>query len=64
MILFKSCPKCTNGDLMTSQDMFGAYIECVQCGYLKDLAPPEKVTAPAPVVQPVDAFFDPPLLSA
>ena len=38
MVLFKSCPKCITGDLLKSEDMFGAYLECVQCGFVKDLA--------------------------
>lgn len=38
MVLFKSCPKCETGDLMKSEDMFGEYVECLQCGFVKDLS--------------------------
>lgn len=40
MIKFKVCPKC-QGDLYLSEDMFGKYFSCMQCGYLKDLDQPE-----------------------
>ena len=33
MMLFKSCPKCSTGDLIEARDGFGRYIQCVQCGY-------------------------------
>ena len=36
MIGFKGCPKC-HGDLYLSRDMYGKYISCLQCGYMKDL---------------------------
>ena len=36
MIKFKSCPKC-RGDLSLGQDIFGKYLSCLQCGYLKDI---------------------------
>ncbi len=36
MIAFKGCPKC-HGDLYLSKDMYGKYISCLQCGYMKDL---------------------------
>ncbi len=32
MIFFKSCPRC-KGDMTTSADMYGKFIECLQCGY-------------------------------
>ena len=32
---FKGCPRC-GGDVVASQDIYGAYIQCVQCGFLKD----------------------------
>ena len=36
MIKFKACPKC-KGDLYLNQDMYGKYLNCLQCGYLKDV---------------------------
>ena len=43
MIKFKSCPKC-GGDLSLAQDIFGKYLSCLQCGYLKDI-PDERTVA-------------------
>ena len=37
MILFRSCPKCSSGDLVKTKDAFGQYMECAQCGYVKIL---------------------------
>ena len=37
MILFKSCPRCSTGDLIEARDGFGRYVECMQCGYIKDI---------------------------
>ena len=63
MILFKSCPKCMTGDLIKAQDMFGAYVQCIQCGFMKDLPAPEQPAAvPAPVL--VEAGLEPPQLAA
>jgi DNA-directed RNA polymerase subunit M/transcription elongation factor TFIIS len=36
MIFFKACPKC-HGDLYIDKDAYGQYVECLQCGYSKDL---------------------------
>ncbi|MBM3942826.1 MAG: hypothetical protein FJ316_07885 [SAR202 cluster bacterium] len=44
MIKFKACPKC-RGDIYVAQDMFGRYLNCLQCGYLKDI-PEEPVARP------------------
>jgi DNA-directed RNA polymerase subunit M/transcription elongation factor TFIIS len=38
MIKFKSCPRC-RGDLYLAEDIFGKYLSCLQCGYLRDLDP-------------------------
>ena len=40
MIKFKFCPKC-RGDLYLSEDIFGKYLSCMQCGYLKDFEEPQ-----------------------
>ena len=36
MIEFKVCPKC-RGDLYLREDIFGKYLSCLQCGYLRDV---------------------------
>ena len=36
MTRFKICPRC-RGDLYQTQDMFGKFLSCLQCGYLKDI---------------------------
>jgi len=42
MINFKGCPKC-RGDIHVAEDIFGKYLSCLQCGYLKDLPKPPAV---------------------
>ena len=37
MIKFKLCPRC-RGDLYLAEDIFGKYLSCLQCGFLKDVA--------------------------
>ena len=32
-----SCPRC-EGFLHSSRDIYGDYMECLQCGFMKDLA--------------------------
>ena len=36
MIQFKVCPRC-QGDLYLKEDIFGRYLSCLQCGYLRDV---------------------------
>ena len=57
MIRFKACPKC-RGDLYETEDTFGKFLNCIQCGYLKDLEIPvaevqsdKKADDPAAVVE-------------
>ncbi len=40
---FRACPKC-HGDIALEQDIYGWYVQCVQCGYLKEVP---KVVKPA-----------------
>ena len=35
-MLLKMCPKC-GGDLIVTHDVHGRYINCIQCGLLKDI---------------------------
>ena len=36
MLELKACPRCA-GDLYKNRDLYGNYVECLQCGYMKDL---------------------------
>ena len=47
MIKFEACPKC-RGDINVAEDIFGKYLSCLQCGYLKDL-PAEAMARRQPV---------------
>ena len=37
MMYFKACPRC-KGDLYTNRDVYGEYKECLQCGYMEEIA--------------------------
>ena len=37
MIYLRSCPRC-KGDIYPNKDIYGAYKECLQCGYIEDIA--------------------------
>ena len=37
MIRFKACPKC-GGDLSLTEDIFGRYWNCLQCGLNREIA--------------------------
>ena len=52
MIYFKSCPRC-RGDVNLTIDIFGKYLSCLQCGFLRDIvddAPQSQDKKPEPVV--------------
>ncbi len=36
MIEFKACSRC-RGDVKVSQDIYGAYKQCLQCGRMQDV---------------------------
>ena len=36
MLFLKVCPKC-HGDMYLDRDQYGAFIECLQCGLLRDI---------------------------
>ncbi len=38
-IKFNACPKC-QGDLQLKRDLYGMFINCLQCGLQKDLDAP------------------------
>jgi len=44
MIYFKACPKC-KGDLQRVRDLYGEYVECLQCGFTLELV--KEATVPA-----------------
>ncbi len=58
MILFKSCPKCGGGDLAQTVDMFGTYLQCIQCGFTRDYGkkglPLRNTATPNHVISHVD----------
>ncbi len=37
MVFLKACPKC-RGDLAMASDIYGDFLECLQCGLIKDRA--------------------------
>ena len=39
MVYLRACPKC-HGDLYDAIDVHGAFLSCLQCGYLRDLGTP------------------------
>ena len=36
MLKLKGCPRC-QGDLQLAADTYGKYVNCLQCGFTKDL---------------------------
>lgn len=36
MWFFKACPKCC-GDMYVDRDVHGTFVECLQCGLLRDV---------------------------
>ena len=40
MVWLKSCPRCERGDLMLEAEREGWSINCLQCGYSKDVEDP------------------------
>ena len=47
MLFLKACPKCS-GALFLEVDMYGRYIKCLQCGFLKDTGANQEITALRP----------------
>jgi hypothetical protein len=59
MFYFKACPKCA-GDLHLDHDQYGTFIQCVQCGLMKDMKLNREFagadrSAPVQVSQPLAA---------
>lgn len=40
MIMFKACPRCRTGDVVAEGDDYGRRMDCLQCGYSRDVAEP------------------------
>ena len=37
MVMLRACPRCITGGVIRGGDGYGLYIQCLQCGYLKDV---------------------------
>jgi hypothetical protein len=37
MVWLKACPRCHTGDLNLVSDMYGNYLQCLQCGNMQDV---------------------------
>lgn len=37
MFRLKGCPRCKRGDMAGTSDIYGSYLECIQCGYILDI---------------------------
>ena len=54
MLKFKGCPKC-QGTLALASDMYGRYVNCLQCGFTRDLPdtlPQPEAAQPAGIAKP------------
>ena len=36
MLYFKACPRC-KGDMRRDRDVYGEFMQCLQCGHMADL---------------------------
>ena len=43
MLYLKSCPRCS-GDMYLDRDYYGAFKECLQCGFVADTPAPARAT--------------------
>jgi len=37
MLHFKACPKCVTGTVEHNRDSHGTYVQCLNCGFMRDL---------------------------
>ncbi len=56
MIQFKVCPRC-RGDLYLKEDVFGKYLSCLQCGYVREIGTVDRHSSEGPAV-PVEEGYD------
>ena len=47
MVYFKACPRC-RGDMTPGEDMYGRYLECLQCGYQAEVQEAARRVKPPP----------------
>ena len=40
MMLLRACPRC-RGDLSLDSDIYGRYVSCLQCGFVRDVTETE-----------------------
>jgi ribosomal protein S27AE len=58
-IWFKACPRCKQGLVVMEKDIYGQHIQCLQCGYMKDVNDEsEALAVMAGVELPVDRLPD------
>ncbi len=44
MVRLKDCPRC-RGDVIASQDVYGVFTQCLQCGHVRELGKPKAVAS-------------------
>ena len=44
MARLKNCPRC-RGNMMSGEDVYGVFRQCLQCGHLEDLGKPKPVVS-------------------
>lgn len=37
MLYFRACPRCRTGTVEHSDDAYGNYLQCLNCGFMRDL---------------------------
>ena len=40
MLYFRACPRCRTGTVEHSNDAYGGYLQCLNCGFMRDLPDP------------------------
>ena len=58
-IWFKACSRCKQGLVVFEKDIYGQHIQCLQCGYMKDVNDvTEALSVMAGAELPVDTLPD------
>jgi len=58
MLFLKCCPRC-KGDIYLDKDTYGHFIECLQCGFSKDLHEKVRESSAEEAVRPEEAVAEP-----